>query len=72
MIKRVALVTALALACIPITSFALGLGPITMRSALNQPLLAEIDIHSAQPKISFFFIFLFSKYLCTIRLINYR
>ena len=49
MIKRVALVTALALACIPITSFALGLGPITMRSALNQPLLAEIDIHSAQP-----------------------
>ena len=49
MIKRVALVVALALACIPITSFALGLGPITMRSALNQPLLAEIDIHSAQP-----------------------
>jgi pilus assembly protein FimV len=28
---------------------ALGLGPITMRSALNQPLLAEIDIHSVQP-----------------------
>jgi len=27
---------------------ALGLGPITMRSALNQPLLAEIDIHSVQ------------------------
>jgi len=49
MIRRVALVVALAIACVPITSFALGLGPITMRSALNQPLLAEIDIHSAQP-----------------------
>lgn len=33
----------------PVTSFALGLGPITMRSALNQPLLAEIDVHSLQP-----------------------
>ena len=33
---------------IPGVSMALGLGPITMRSALNQPLLAEIDIHSVQ------------------------
>lgn len=33
----------------PLTGFALGLGPITMRSALNQPLLAEIDVHSLQP-----------------------
>lgn len=34
---------------VPAISFALGLGPITMRSSLNQPLDAEIDIHSAQP-----------------------
>jgi pilus assembly protein FimV len=34
---------------IPGAAMALGLGPITMRSALNQPLLAEIDIHSVQP-----------------------
>jgi pilus assembly protein FimV len=34
---------------IPGVAMALGLGPITMRSALNQPLLAEIDIHSLQP-----------------------
>ncbi|WP_455210828.1 FimV/HubP family polar landmark protein [Kaarinaea lacus] len=34
---------------IPGVTMALGLGPITMRSALNQPLLAEIDIHSLQP-----------------------
>lgn len=34
---------------VPVTGFALGLGPITMRSALNQPLLAEIDVHSVQP-----------------------
>ena len=34
---------------IPGVAMALGLGPITMRSALNQPLLAEIDIHSVQP-----------------------
>jgi len=34
---------------IPSVVMALGLGPITMRSALNQPLLAEIDIHSVQP-----------------------
>jgi len=32
----------------PATSFALGLGPITMKSALNQPLDATIDIHSVQ------------------------
>jgi len=34
---------------VPAISFALGLGPITMRSSLNQPLDAEIDIQSAQP-----------------------
>ncbi|NOZ52105.1 MAG: FimV family protein [Gammaproteobacteria bacterium] len=34
---------------LPALSFALGLGPITMRSSLNQPLDAEIDIHSVQP-----------------------
>lgn len=34
---------------VPAISFALGLGPITMRSSLNQPLDAEIDIHSVQP-----------------------
>lgn len=53
MVKKVttlgALLAVLLLTWIPITSFALGLGPITMRSALNQPLQAEIEIHSAQP-----------------------
>ena len=53
MVKKVTtlggLLAVLLLTWIPITSFALGLGPITMRSALNQPLQAEIEIHSAQP-----------------------
>lgn len=33
---------------IPSTGFSLGLGPITMKSALNQPLNAVIEIHSIQ------------------------
>lgn len=47
--KFIPVVTLIALFLVPLTSFGLGLGPITMRSALNQPLLAEIDIHSVQP-----------------------
>ncbi|MFV2057608.1 MAG: FimV/HubP family polar landmark protein [Thiohalomonadales bacterium] len=39
--------TALAI-FLPSLSFALGLGPITMKSALNQPLVAEINLHSVQ------------------------
>jgi len=33
---------------LPATGHALGLGPITMKSALNQPLDATIEIHSVQ------------------------
>lgn len=33
---------------VPVTGHSLGLGPITMKSALNQPLQAEIEIHSVQ------------------------
>ena len=47
--KLVARVIGSVLLLVPAISFALGLGPITMRSSLNQPLDAEIDIHSAQP-----------------------
>ena len=49
MIKRLIPVVVILVWLIPSVSMALGLGPITMRSALNQPLLAEIDIHSVQP-----------------------
>ena len=48
MIKRLFPVVVLLGWFIPSVSMALGLGPITMRSALNQSLLAEIDIHSVQ------------------------
>ncbi|MDH5326253.1 MAG: hypothetical protein OEZ68_08835 [Gammaproteobacteria bacterium] len=47
--RRLTLTLATLLFLVPTVSFALGLGPITMRSALNQPLLAEIDVHSVQP-----------------------
>jgi len=47
--KRLAPIIAMILMVVPMASFALGLGPITMRSGLNQPLLAEIEIHSLQP-----------------------
>lgn len=47
--KIIARVVGSILFIIPALSFALGLGPITMRSSLNQPLDAEIDIHSVQP-----------------------
>jgi len=47
--KRLAPIIAMISMVIPVASFALGLGPITMRSGLNQPLLAEIEIHSLQP-----------------------
>lgn len=48
MSKRLIPVVVFVFCLIPSVSMALGLGPITMRSALNQPLLAEIDIHSVQ------------------------
>lgn len=47
--RKLTLTIASLLLLTPMVSFALGLGPITMRSALNQPLLAEIDVHSVQP-----------------------
>ncbi len=47
--KKLVPIFAIILMVVPVVSFALGLGPITMRSGLNQPLLAEIDIHSLQP-----------------------
>jgi len=47
--KIIARVVGSILFIIPALSVALGLGPITMRSSLNQPLDAEIDIHSIQP-----------------------
>ena len=46
--KRLPWLVILLLAMMPSMVLALGLGPITMRSSLNQPLNAEIDIHSAQ------------------------
>ena len=49
MVKRLVPVVIIFGWLIPSVAMALGLGPITMRSALNQPLLAEIDIHSVQP-----------------------
>ncbi|MGD8939976.1 MAG: FimV/HubP family polar landmark protein [Gammaproteobacteria bacterium] len=49
MVKRLVPVVIILGWLIPGVAMALGLGPITMRSALNQPLLAEIDIHSVQP-----------------------
>ena len=49
MVKKIAVVAVLLFAWMPVASYALGLGPITMRSALNQPLNAEIEIHSVQP-----------------------
>src|SRR6266516_2973668 len=37
-------------ALIPLTSHALGLGKLTVRSALNEPINAEIDITSIEEK----------------------
>ncbi len=47
--KKLAPFIAVLAFAVPLSVNALGLGPITMRSALNQPLLAEIDVHSVQP-----------------------
>lgn len=47
--KRLAPVMAILAMLIPAASFALGLGNITMNSALNQPLNAEIELLSVQP-----------------------
>lgn len=49
MSKKLAFVLALALALLPLTSNALGLGEIKLESALNQPLNAEIPIVGAAP-----------------------
>lgn len=46
--KRLAPVMAMLAMLIPAASFALGLGNITMNSALNQPLNAEIELFSVQ------------------------
>ncbi|MGH8278282.1 MAG: FimV/HubP family polar landmark protein [Gammaproteobacteria bacterium] len=47
MSKKLAFVLALALALLPLTSNALGLGEIKLQSALNQPLNAEIPVVGA-------------------------
>ena len=39
----------LALLCLPVAAYSLGLGDIHLRSALNQPLAAEIDLLSVAP-----------------------
>lgn len=49
MSKKLAFVLALALALLPLTSNALGLGEIKLQSALNQPLNAEIPVIGAAP-----------------------
>ena len=46
--KRLAPVMAMLAMLIPAASYALGLGNITMNSALNQPLNAEIELLSVQ------------------------
>lgn len=48
MVKRLAPVLAGLALCVPVAGYALGLGNITMNSALNQPLDAEIELLSVQ------------------------
>ena len=49
--RKLGLVTAIGLASISLSgqSFALGLGEIEVKSFLNQPLQAEIEVISARP-----------------------